>query len=224
MYASIDSEIKRAARILTEKLFYHRELCLDRLVQFIRGFNPSKQTKSYIVDVVHIIHAVLKLLELETSGSRKLITRKKRSGRSTHANQGESDEFVQGSVAFNVNHELTVRVDKRYVEGDAALLPEGETGLVARVADDALSVSEDEEGHIADDTYLTVPQYLSLYAKASVLRPYLLVLKDYAHNSEAVNHMIIKMFYHLADKPLNYRGLFYQVRDPRDPLTCSTHC
>jgi hypothetical protein len=44
-----------------------------------------------------------------------------------------------------------------------------------------------------------------------VLRPYLLVLKDYMHNSEAVNHMIVKMFYRLADKPLHYRGLFYQI-------------
>jgi hypothetical protein len=102
MYASADAELKRAARILSEKLFYHRELCLDRLVQFIRGFNPSKQTKTYLVDLIQVIHAVLKLLELETSGSRKLITRKKRSGRSTHANKGESEEFVQGKSAVSL--------------------------------------------------------------------------------------------------------------------------
>ncbi len=88
---------------------------------------------------------------------------------------------------------------------------EGDAGLVEGAADDALSVSDDEDGHISDDTYLTVPQYLALYAKASVLRPYLLALKDYTNNSEVVNHMIIKMFYRLADKPLHYRGLFYQV-------------
>lgn len=212
MYTSGDAELKRAARILTEKLFYHRELCLDRLVQFMRGFNPAKQTKTYLVDLIQVIHAVVKLLELETSGSRKLITRKKRSGRSTHATKGESEEFVQGKCRPAVRSEARAdsAADTQY-EGETAAPKEGETALVEGTAEDALSVSDDEDGHISDDTYLTVPQYLALYAKASVLRPYLLVLKDYAHNSAAVNHMVVKMFYRLADKPLHYRGLFYQV-------------
>lgn len=217
MYSSSESEEnRRNAEIIILKLVYEAEAFLDRLLALVKVFTPAKMPLSALSNAAEIIHFLLKLLE---ANAKQLVQKKKRAGRQTD-NGREGDDEDDGA-----------HLDQYEMEG---LEPEAggapgvpAEGIAANVSvftnlagapsdENQFSSRQEEMRRLADETaadrekYFDFHGYLAHFGKYSVVKNYVILLRNYQRNSPRVNHVVVKFFYRIVHT-LKLEALLFQT-------------
>jgi hypothetical protein len=146
-----------------------------------------------MANIAEVVHLTLELLE-STPG--KITVMKRRGGRQTTTkNDGEEDN----------NPDQDQYEDEDVLRQQDQEKFDDEAQAHRREADEAAASRE---------KYFDFGGYLTGYAKCSVIKNYLFLLRNYRENTQRLNCIIIKMFDRIANE-LKYEAIFFQVRNTR---------
>ncbi|XP_022736248.1 protein timeless homolog isoform X2 [Durio zibethinus] len=168
-----DSKEPQTARILLYKLFYDQtdQGMTQFLLNLIKNFNYRKQSKSYLADLVEMMHVIMQLMEnLQARGSLR-VSRKSRKGKTKKAvsdNVTKSEQFedyaaapdgfgssvCEQSAEFVSEKESPVKVTSDLKEDTSSpfLVDElGMSGTKIGSHGDLPQVDNDTPGHADDD-------------------------------------------------------------------------
>src|SRR5690606_39448550 len=73
-----------------------------------------------------------------------------------------------------------------------------------------VDVDEDEDDATEIERYFEYDAYLGLYARQSIIRSYMMILRTYEKNDYIINEAISMMFQRIV-KELKANGIFFQV-------------
>jgi hypothetical protein len=215
MYSSSESEEnRRNAEIILLKLVYDPEAFLDRLVALVKVFTPAKMPLSSLTNAVEVVHYLLKLLE---ANSKQLVQKKKRAGRSIADTGLEGDDEDDGAHLDHYEDDgVAPEGDASNPDGSAAPATSADGTVVKKPSEKQFNSRQEAKQRNADEAaaerekYFDFQGYLSHFGKYSVVKNYVILLRNYSRNNSRVNHVVVKYFHRLIHN-LQLDALLFQA-------------
>ncbi|XP_078287391.1 protein timeless homolog isoform X2 [Rhinoraja longicauda] len=117
----------------------------------------------------------------------------------------EGDVFGSSNILLTEESELL----KQILFANLPRQPVAEVEETEEFRDEEIEEEETESVRVSESQF-DLFDYLKRFANAGVVKPYVLLLKDYRHNSAHTNHCIVKMLYRVA-YDLKMDTLLYQL-------------